>query len=504
MPKLLIIFLLIFSGLEFHAQGWFYNKWFTNEIGQFVGSDASGNIYSIAEGELKKYDLQGKVLLTLHFPDALSLVAFAAQQDSFFYVGGIQRNKVSFDGDTLRLRGFSDGWLAKYNAQGKKIWIKQVSGIGDDWIADMAVYDNQLILTGSLSDSAAICGQSLSVSPKNSFYVAKISSDGMLNTVNFAHGSDTLNMQAVSWATEMEVDRFGNIVLLVNSKGSSSIDNYQFDTWRHYPYPWVTTSMIRLNKSLKCTFTRFLDSQGMIYRQYAKLRLNQHGEIWYNKDEYTNHDGPLSTVIRVDSVGKDTVQIRARLDKELCVTDMNFDNCDNLYLTGRWRGFYNGQKTPEAFWVAQLSPGLKINWFVQDSSEVEIRVGNCIKVIDHNDCIVTGIFTGTLQLVDTVDAGSSGLQFFARIHDPSSDRCILAISEMENHRILKVFPIPASDLINISGGQEGVYRLIDNLGRELQCGTLTPQIIIDFLPAGIYLLVVDVENRSYSFKVLKE
>ncbi len=77
------------------------------------------------------------------------------------YVAGSFQNTVDFDikatVSTLTSAGSTDGFIAKYNAAGDLIWVKQIGGLGQDNVAKIALdfNANNVLLTGSFNETCA-------------------------------------------------------------------------------------------------------------------------------------------------------------------------------------------------------------------------------------------------------------------------------------------------------------------------------------------------------------
>jgi len=67
-----------------------------------------------------------------------------------------------------------------------------------------------------------------------------------------------------------------------------------------------------------------------------------------------------------------------------------------------------------------------------------------------------------------------------------------------------VSPNPTSGIVHINKVIDGYFKIIDNMGRVLQEGEIKENYNLIDQPAGIYMLLLQTENESKYFKVIKQ
>ena len=92
------------------------------------------------------------------------------------------------------------------------------------------------------------------------------------------------------------------------------------------------------------------------------------------------------------------------------------------------------------------------------------------------------------------------------LHLAKTDLTITAINEVEQASALQLFPNPATDLLNIRGLKTDFdYNIFDINGQEIQKGHSTaPNIKVDLLTAGVYMINISTKSEKYSLKFIKQ
>ncbi len=84
------------------------------------------------------------------------------------------------------------------------------------------------------------------------------------------------------------------------------------------------------------------------------------------------------------------------------------------------------------------------------------------------------------------------------------DDSILSISEISNREYIKVYPNPASNIINIDNTDIETVEIFNLSGKLILTERNTNQINVETLSKGIYLLSIQTKNGLYSSKFVKE
>ncbi|MCG8331348.1 MAG: T9SS type A sorting domain-containing protein [Chitinophagales bacterium] len=91
-------------------------------------------------------------------------------------------------------------------------------------------------------------------------------------------------------------------------------------------------------------------------------------------------------------------------------------------------------------------------------------------------------------------------------HLAKTDLTITAINEVEQVSNLQLFPNPATDLLSIRGLKTDFdYSIFDINGQEIQKGhSSAPNIKVDLLTAGVYMINISTKSEKYSLKFIKQ
>jgi hypothetical protein len=96
-------------------------------------------------------------------------------------ISGIVRGQAGFGADSWDVRGGGDSFLASYGAGGQLLWVRPISGPGEENTFDMrADGSGNLVLSGWFEDTVDFGGQSLTSRGGMDMFVAKYSPSGAL------------------------------------------------------------------------------------------------------------------------------------------------------------------------------------------------------------------------------------------------------------------------------------------------------------------------------------
>ena len=69
---------------------------------------------------------------------------------------------------------------------------------------------------------------------------------------------------------------------------------------------------------------------------------------------------------------------------------------------------------------------------------------------------------------------------------------------------ISIYPNPTTGIINLDPVPEGTYRLYNEIGRLMDQGKIQPRFDLSNFDNGIYMLLLQTENESKYFKVIKQ
>ncbi|MEZ4939957.1 MAG: hypothetical protein R3D58_03755 [Saprospiraceae bacterium] len=130
--------------------------------------------------------------------------------------------KAFFDKDTLQSFGGQDIFLAKYNPEGRLLWVRQAgSAVRDGHESGTSVvvdHQGNVLLTGYFEDRARFENQTRSSRGRHDFFVAKYSAEGALLWVNTYGGQQNDRSSALC------LDKTGNAFCIGQFTGQANFD----------------------------------------------------------------------------------------------------------------------------------------------------------------------------------------------------------------------------------------------------------------------------------------
>ena len=141
--------------------------------------------------------------------DSDAAYAVAVDATGAVFVGGTFNGTVTLGGFTLRSAGYTDWYLAKFDASGNVIWAKAFGGLSDDYLESVAVdADGDLVVVGRFGGQASLGGTALVANGPVDMAVAKYrGSDGAHIWSKRFGGAYDDNANAVA------VDAAGNVYM---------------------------------------------------------------------------------------------------------------------------------------------------------------------------------------------------------------------------------------------------------------------------------------------------
>ena len=214
---LVVVILFIISGKDAHAQ---VSNWSLVEraggteadLGGDISVDVAGNIYIIgtfngtaifgdsiltsegqSDGYFAKFDAAGAFLWVKQFGgadfDAVNSVSVDVSGNSL--ITGSFRGSATIDDTTLTSAGGDDIFVAKYDAQGNRIWVQQAGGTEffDEGHGIAIDGLDNILVSGAFQGTATFSDTTVTSAGFNDIFLAKYSSQGNLIWVQQAGGT---------------------------------------------------------------------------------------------------------------------------------------------------------------------------------------------------------------------------------------------------------------------------------------------------------------------------
>lgn len=202
-----------------------------NDFGQSIAVDANGNVY--ITGYFQGTSTFGTTTLTstpLPFDDVFVAkyttngtfqwvksaggpggdfgYDIAVDSNGNVYVTGIYIETAFFDGTPLTSEGSTDVFLAKYNTNGGKEWVRSAGGTGIDNGQGVAVDgNNNVYISGIFSNTARFENKYATSAGNSDIFLAKYTTDGSIQWLRSAGGINNESGKGIA------VDAVGSIYL---------------------------------------------------------------------------------------------------------------------------------------------------------------------------------------------------------------------------------------------------------------------------------------------------
>lgn len=185
---------------------------------------------------LAKYDKQGKLQWAkmLGNENREYGYATAVDADGNVYIAGTFTGTTNIGGVALTIKDIKDPWynpnvydmfFAKYDKNGKQLWVKQLSGASTEEPGGIVIdKTGKIYLTGRMGWNLTIDNQTNGVTG-NSFFVAYFNTDGSLNwTKNYGVGIQQIQ------PTVMKITSGNNLVIYGKYEGQRTIEGFTLST----------------------------------------------------------------------------------------------------------------------------------------------------------------------------------------------------------------------------------------------------------------------------------
>lgn len=239
---------------------------------------------------LAKFDPAGTLLwVNKYGGPGLDLAAkIIADDNNFLYTTGRYLTTITFGATTLTSAN-TDAFVAKFDAAGNAVWVKGISGLGDDEEADIAYENGKVSFIATISDSVTIGALKIVPIGLLDICIGKIDTNGTLEWaklfggINYDEGAGVTLLKGSTYFTGSFNATANFDALSLTASGqwdivTGKLDNAGPNAVAHfsaienqviiYPNPASEVLQIQLSASQKTSITvKLMDMTGRVLQQ---------------------------------------------------------------------------------------------------------------------------------------------------------------------------------------------------------------------------------------------
>lgn len=544
-----LCFLTVVLGFQLNAQNYDWSRGFGSNLtdsSTCLATDFSGNVYTVGvfsgEGDFRPDTLTvnlksaGKDDVFIQKLDSLGKFVWVKQIggigadkifnasifDNALYVVGSFEETVDFDNNSKQSAGGSDGFIAKFDLDGKLTWIKTLGGIRDDRFTALAVSKDGLFVGGEFS------GKIENSYADTAMVVQKRDFNGNLTWTKIIGKQRSVKCNSFS------LDSLGNVYVIGSLFGSDVVFN-----------PNVNPSLKLSSKGLSDIFIQKLsgvDGELLWVKQIGGIASDD-GAAIVVKREGVYFTGTFNATVDFDPSDLGKLELTGLGKGDLFVAKLNLggdfvwakavgssktevgksldvDKFENVYVTGSFNtggtaidfdpGVGSKQlksNTPDVF-ILKLKKSGDFSYaqsFPCDGSDL----GTSIKVDEKQNFMLTGVFGSKITFSKDSSYTSSGLNdvFVLRsLLHPRKASLVEEISMLSslapnpfNNSLFIQFPILTSEAtLTIVDTKGGIV-----LNDKLMAGESEKWLHLGGLSNGIYTLYLQSEGKFTQRKIVK-
>jgi hypothetical protein len=203
-------------GIATDQQGCFVAGHFSNKA---LFDQTESQAHGATDGFLARYDSKGTRVWFVQQGgvDIDESHSVALDGNGNVYLAGGFSASAQFGGKTLLSQGKKDVFLAKYRTDSQLVWVRSVGGVGDVLATSVAVdAKGDIVLAGSFSAMVDFSGVALTSAGRVDIFLAKYNPEGGLVWARQAGGT------ATDQAENVAVDKGGNIYVTGNYSSTNA------------------------------------------------------------------------------------------------------------------------------------------------------------------------------------------------------------------------------------------------------------------------------------------
>ncbi|MEI6815969.1 MAG: hypothetical protein WCL14_05120, partial [Bacteroidota bacterium] len=426
---------------------------------------------------ISKYDTNGNVIwarnvIPYNIPtEGVNSYGICVDNFGSFYVTGyFSSDSISFD--SIKLYNNNVPWqnifLAKFNANGNVIWVKNIGSITNSLSTSICCDANGNVFIGAEFRSPSLTLGSITLlndySPINDAFIAKYDSAG---NILWAKNARNVNRNG-SFSKQVNCDRWGNIYFT----GTFECDSISFGSITlhngNHGNDYSNFFIIKMDPNgnelwAKSSNCRFIDQSGGISTDY-------NGNVYYGgcffNDSISlgnitlyNHGLIDPFLVKYDSSGNVHWARNATGHGEGEVMNISTDNYGNTYLSGRYRDtiYFGSYLLPSipigtnySIFIVKYDAQGNVSW-VKSTGENDVNEGSWINADNFGNIYVTGIFQSASINFDNFTLSNYNIgnsdYFIAKLHDNTERAGIMDIASHING--ISIFPNPTTSTLTI-------------------------------------------------------
>ncbi len=430
-----------------------FSKAFKLPNGPTFTPDAAGSFVVL------KYSLDGTYQNYIQENFSTNQLCLTSDYSGNLLLSGMFSNSVTIGNTTLNSAGMQDGFIAKYNPEGKILWAKRIGGENVEYVLLSSVdRHNNIYLTGEFYSRNISFNKTIYKFSEGDgdIILVKLDPQGDLKWFKMKAGSTLSYGDYYSWPTGLRVDPEGNIYMKGWHGKSTSFDDILLKS--DYPYNY---------------FVAKFDSTG--------------NTVWANSiDEH--HYGFDYNQMSIDKYG--SVYLGAQIQ-------------DTIQFGNDFQYVNRGAKD---LFVAKYTTVGSLDWVKTISGGGYSGISS-VTVYDTNHIYVGGYFNPSISLGDTPFYAIAAHGFVALLGND-----VTGVHEIynKNNNSLHVFPDPSNGTftINLSGNiSEPVTMEVRNITGQVIYKTKFSmkhhiQINIGRQPEGVYFICIKGNAWNVTKKII--
>jgi len=344
---------------------------------------------------------------------------------------GIFSSEVFFEGDInaggimLESRGKKDMFLVKTDPEGSTVWAKSFGGIQDDYISDMSIYNDNLIVAGSFADTIYFSENEYVADEFGDMFIGGFNTDGELISFHREGGIGGIHLN------ELEIDATGNYYLTGRFNGELNIGEEQLigSSWLDIS-PWTGDSTVRYNENMfLIKYDPLLEAEWI--KHYAQgirsdweeglaIEVDENENVYFtcfNRDQPIDIEGQQINewlfLTKLDPDGKLEWFVEAGPTRNIIRPQSLFLDSGSIYVGGQVSGndsYIEDQKIVDKAWgdgfLSRFDTSGNLQWFSQigegswrDNIGPNENMINVIKMF-RDTIMVGGYFMGIVEDAD--------------------------------------------------------------------------------------------------------